>query len=167
MGGPRVRKDHVRVEAMGTVDELNAVLGLVRAALPEGETADLLGRIQNDLFTLGAELALPPEGKAARPFAPLDDGRVTSLEEAVDAVVAAVGPQRAFVLPGGSPGAAHLHHARAVARRAERRVVALAGEDEVRPVVLRYLNRLSSLLHALALKANRDAGVPERNPSYP
>lgn len=166
MGGSRVRKDHLRVEAMGAVDELNAVLGVAIAALPPGDAADRLARIQNDLFTLGAELALPPRGRPAKPFPPLGEERVAALEEALDALQAEIGRQRAFVLPGGSPGASALHVARAVARRVERRVVALDREEAVNPQILRYLNRLSSLLHGFALKANRDADVAERNPTY-
>lgn len=165
--GPRVRKDDPRVEAMGAVDELNAVLGVVGAFSPEGGSAAILRGIQNDLFTVGAELSLPPEGRRVKDFVPLQEARVGALEEALRRAEEVAGPQKAFVLPGGSPEAALLHHARAVARRAERRVVALASREEVSPTILAYLNRLSSLLHGLALQANVEAGTEERRPSYP
>lgn len=166
MGGPRVRKDHYRIEAMGEVDELNSTLGVAMAFLPEGYEASLLAEVQNDLFTIGAELSLPPEGRQVRPFEPLAEERVGRLEEVIRDMESVIGPQRAFVLPGGSQAGAMLHLARSVARRAERRVVALNAREPVNRQILRYLNRLSSLLHAMALKVNRDAGVAERNPTY-
>lgn len=166
MGGSRVSKDHDRIEAIGEVDELNASLGEAIAALPADADAELLGEVQNDLFTIGAELALPTGARPAKAFTPLGEARITVLEAAIERLREAIGPQKAFVLPGGSREAALLHRARAVARRAERRVVTLAGRDEVNPEILRYLNRLSSLLHAMALRANQGAGVEERHPHY-
>ncbi len=165
--GPRVRKDDLRVEAMGEVDELNAILGVVGAFLPPGEATEILLQVQNDLFTVGAELSLPPKGRRVKAFNPLAEERVGALEEALRRADEAAGPQNAFVLPGGSREAALLHYARAVARRAERRVVALSGREKVSPTIMRYLNRLSSLLHGLALQANVEAGKEERRPSYP
>lgn len=159
-------KDHRRIEVLGAIDELNAALGLALVSLSAGPDADLLGAAQNDLFTLGAELAMAPGLRSKKPAPPLGNERVAALEEAITRLDQEVGPQRAFVLPGGSTAAAHLHQARAVARRAERRTVTLASEEEVNPTILRYLNRLSSLLHAMALRANQEAGVDEVHPSY-
>ncbi|MFQ6012215.1 MAG: cob(I)yrinic acid a,c-diamide adenosyltransferase [Thermoplasmata archaeon] len=164
--GSRVSKDHHRIEVLGTLDELNAVLGLALTALPAGPDARLLDEVQNDLFTMGAELAVAPAGESPPLASPLDSRRVRVLETGIARLEGEIGPQKAFVLPGGSPAAARLHHARAVVRRAERRAVALASREEVNPEILRYLNRLSSLLHAMALGANQEAGVEERRPSY-
>jgi cob(I)alamin adenosyltransferase len=163
--GGRVSKDHKRIEALGALDELNAALGVALSALPGGAEADLLGQVQNDLFTVGAELATAPE--QPRGLAPpLGSRRVKELEKSIASLEARLDPQKAFVLPGGSQAAAQLHFARAVSRRAERRVVALHSEDAVNPETLRYLNRLSTLLHALALWANLEAQVEERHPRY-
>ncbi len=165
LGGKRVRKDDLRIEAVGAVDELNAALGLVTSFLGRGEALEILEEVQNRLFTVGAEIGQGP-GKALRSYSPLAEAAVAVLEEAIDRLETRVGEQRAFVLPGGSREAALLHYARAVTRRAERKVVALASKEELNPQILRYLNRLSSLLHALALHANVEAGVEERHPSY-
>jgi cob(I)alamin adenosyltransferase len=142
----RVSKLHPRVEAYGTVDELNAVLGL--ALIQPGLSPRLrewLERVQNDLLDLGADLAVPPGGDRQR--LRVSDGYTQWLEEVCDEVNAKLQPLRSFVIPGGSPAAAHLHMARTVCRRAERR--ALAVEDG-NPQVLRYLNRLSDMLFILA-----------------
>ncbi len=157
-GGQRVPKDHLRVEAYGTVDELNACLGWARTLLPPGEVADVVEAVQNDLFTLGADLATPEEG-AEVPRVPA--AWVERLEGWIDRAQERVPPLRSFVLPGGAPAAAALHLARTVCRRAERRVVALARTEPVNPELIRYLNRLSDLLFVLARQANREAGVPE------
>ncbi len=169
-GGSRVAKDSARVEAYGTVDELNTVLGVARAALPMNGDADgvdaLLARVQSELFDLGAELATPP----ARLDTPLGariplatDARVAKLEGEIDFFEEALSPLKTFILPGGTPASAALHQARAVCRRAERRTVGLARTEEgtVRPEALRYLNRLSDLLFVLARQANHAAGRPD------
>ncbi len=165
LGGKRVRKDHLRIEATGAVDELNAALGIVTSFLHRGEAMEVLEEVQNRLFTVGAEI-VQESGKTISAFAPLSEAAVEGLEKATDSFEKSVGNQRAFVIPGGSREASLLHYTRAVARRAERRVVALASKEELNPQILRYLNRLSSLLHALALHANVEAGVEERHPSY-
>src|SRR2546423_4473629 len=160
----RVPKDDARVEAYGTVDELNCTLGAVRAALsPEAVLDPVLAGLQSDLFAVGAELATPPsqEAKLAAHMQLALDERTAALEAEIDRLEAALEPLKSFILPAGTPAAAALHVARAVCRRAERRTVALAKVDTVRPEILRYLNRLSDLLFVLARYANHLAGVPD------
>jgi cob(I)alamin adenosyltransferase len=164
--GERIPKDDARVEAYGTVDELNATLALGRAALPElGQRDDeqrldeILRRVQSELFCVGAELASPDPST-------LTIGRVTAdhidaLEGEIDAFNADLEPLTEFLLPGGGPASAHLHLSRVTCRRAERRVVALARMVDVEAAVLKYLNRLGDLLFVLARWAARSAGQPE------
>jgi cob(I)alamin adenosyltransferase len=149
----RVPKTHERIEAYGTVDELNAQLGvaLVTEGLPEAY-AGWLRRIQNDLFDLGADLAVPPGGDRLRVSA----AQVTWLEERCDEVNATLQPLRSFVIPGGTPGAAALHVCRTVCRRAERRTIACG--ERVNAECVRYLNRLSDLLFILSRGANASTG---------
>ncbi|MDP1617777.1 cob(I)yrinic acid a,c-diamide adenosyltransferase [Phenylobacterium sp.] len=154
--GAEVAKTDLRVEAYGAVDETNACLGLVR--LHTGDDADLdriLGRIQNDLFDLGADLANPPatDEDPARVLR-ISDSQVERLEQEIDAMNAALAPLTSFVLPGGSPAAAALHQARTVCRRAERAAVALAAAAAVGTPALKYLNRLSDLLFVASRRAN-------------
>ncbi len=158
-GGPRVRKDVPRIEAYGTIDELNAVLGLARAAAPPPEVDAVLLRVQHELFVLGAELATPAPGHAAVPA--IAQANVAALEAEIDRFEAVLPPLKEFILPAGSPAAAHLHLARTVCRRAERRAVSLAVAEPVSPVVLQYLNRLSDLLFVLARAANHAVGQPD------
>lgn len=159
-GGGRVPKDHLRVEAYGTVDELNSVLGWALTRLIDEGSRQRLSRVQHDLFALGADLATPPPGGERRrpdtPALPLE--RIDQMEAWIDAAGSETPPLREFVLPGGAPGAAALHVARAVCRRAERAVVALAREGGVREGIVPYLNRLSDLLFALARLENLRAG---------
>ena len=154
-----VRKDNLRVNAYGEVDELNAVLGVVRLQeLPEGWD-ERLGRVQNDLFDLGADLAVPmaAEGSHLRIAAV----RVTDLETWCDEFNDTLGPLDSFVLPGGTAAAAHLHVARTVCRRAERAVVMLADHEEIGVNVIAYLNRLSDLFFILARGSNHAVGRPD------
>jgi cob(I)alamin adenosyltransferase len=157
-GGRRVAKHDPRVAAYGTVDETNACIGLVRLHC-EGELDALLGRIQNDLFDLGADLAIPeatPEtGPPKHPPLRVSAGQVERLEREIDRINEGLEPLRSFVLPGGSPAAAFLHLARTVARRAEREMTALATREAVNPEAVRYINRLSDLLFVLARQANQ------------
>lgn len=151
--GSRVSKDDPRVAAYGTVDELNSVLGLLLTAQPPER--ELLRRIQNDLFDVGADLCCPQpdterEGERLRVTA----SQVTHLEEAIDRLNAALQPLTSFVLPGGTPSAAWCHLARTVCRRAEREVVTLMRNEKINPQVLIYLNRLSDLLFVLARVCN-------------
>jgi cob(I)alamin adenosyltransferase len=160
-GGGRVRKSEGRVEAYGEVDEANAAVGVARAALGDAELDAELGRVQSELFAIGAELASPHGARARSAVPAIDPAWATRLEEAMDRWDATLPELRAFVLPGGTPGAAALHLARCVCRRAERRVVALAGEAEVDPLALVYLNRLSDFLFVAARVANLRAGRAE------
>ena len=159
-GGGRVAKDDARVAAYGDVDELNACLGLARASGADHEIADELVRLQRDLFALGAQLADPGEKIAARVTkAALGDDDVARLEQLIDRYEAELPALRRFILAGGSPAGAALHVARAVCRRAERRMVAL--EPAVDAVLVRYVNRLSDLLFVLARAVNHRSGAVE------
>ncbi|MBU6504441.1 MAG: cob(I)yrinic acid a,c-diamide adenosyltransferase [Betaproteobacteria bacterium] len=149
--GTRVAKDHLRVEAMGDVDELNSVLGLLLTDTLPDDTRALLVRIQHDLFDLGAELCIP--GHRVIP-----ERRAEELEQAIDHHNESLPPLKEFILPGGSRSAALCHLARAVCRRAERRLVSLHGHEPLAPAALRYLNRLSDLLFVMARRLNRHAG---------
>ena len=158
--GTRVRKNDDRVDAYGEVDELNAWLGLARSSLSDRDLDDELAHVQRDLFALGAQLADPGQRIAGRVTkAVLTDDDVERLETLIDRLEDEVAPLRRFILAGGSPCGAALHVARAVCRRAERRMVAL--HPPVDSILLRYVNRLSDLLFVLARVANRRAGVPE------
>ena len=162
-GGPRVRKDHVRIEAFGTVDELNSHLGLIRTIPGSGALDELLRRIQCDLFELGAQLATPGDG-AER----IGLGHVELLEAAIDEHEARLPALSSFVLPTGTPLAAAIHVARTVCRRAERRVVQLGAMPDMRlPVnAIEFLNRLGDLLVVLARHANLTERVAD-DPWHP
>jgi len=166
-GGQRVRKDNVRVDAYGDVDELNSVLGLAGLYVEQAGDAELarhLRDIQEDLFTMGANLATPAPEDGGRPNAHvpvLNPARVAEMERWIDAADAELEPLKNFVLPGGTESAAMLHLARTVCRRAERRVVTLSYEAHIEQDVIVYLNRLSDLLFTLARLANRRAGAQD------
>ncbi len=159
-GGGRVSKDHPRVAAYGEVDELNSLLGVVRATAPEDFFDALFESIQRDLFAIGGHLATPDPDKVAKALekATLSHERVEAFERVIDEADRELPPLRAFVLPGGTPKAAMLHLARTVCRRAERHAVHLALQETVPELFLIYLNRLSDLLFALARLANHRAG---------
>jgi cob(I)alamin adenosyltransferase len=160
-GGGRVPKDHVRVAAYGDVDELNAVIGLVRATAPAAFEDALFESIQRDLFSIGGHLATPDPEKVRKALekASLSAGRIAEFERVIDAADGELPPLTAFVLPAGTPKAAVLHVARTVCRRAERQVVHLAAQEPVPDLFLVYLNRLSDLLFTLARLANHRAGA--------
>jgi cob(I)alamin adenosyltransferase len=176
VGGRAVRKDDPRVEAYGTVDELNAVLGLARswneAALAPAsgrdtparraarELDEILKRLQNELFDLGSELATPPEG-AWPGMIKVGDAEVTALERCIDRCQKDLAPLKSFILPGGGAVSAFLHQARTVCRRAERRLLPLVESEDVGEGPLRYLNRLSDLLFVLARWIAFHSAVPE------
>jgi cob(I)alamin adenosyltransferase len=176
----RVPKDHPRVRAYGTVDELNSFIGLALAQGLSQKLAEALPQIQNQLFHLGAELSFPSaEAEESRKASlsavarrPKDDEAISvvphieahhieALEHLIDKLNEVVGPLENFILPGGSPGAAALQVARAVCRRAERRVVTLMREESVRPEAQAYLNRLSDLLFVMARYENKQRGIAE------
>lgn len=159
--GARVPKYSDRVDAYGTVDEVNATLGLARLSA-EGESEAALARVQNDLFDLGADLCTPDienDATAKYPRLRIVADQVARLEAEIDAMNARLKPLRSFILPGGSALAAHLHLCRTVCRRAERRVVALAATEPVNPEAVKYLNRLSDWLFVLGRIANDDGAA--------
>jgi len=155
--GSRLSKNDIRVRAYGDVDETNSVIGLVRLNLENQRLDQMMARIQNDLFDLGADLAtpLPKKGEADSEYAlRMVPGQAERLEAELDDLNADLDPLTSFVLPGGSPPAAYLHQARTVCRRAERVCVALAAEQAVNPAALTYLNRLSDFLFVAARWCN-------------
>jgi cob(I)alamin adenosyltransferase len=158
--GGRVSKTHLRVEAYGTVDELNSVLGAARAAKPHAKTDARLMEVQRHLFHLGADLATPLDSKSDW-VVRMDAEKIRWLESGIDDMTAELPPLTHFILPGGSPAAAQLHVARTVCRRAERITVALQEHEPLGDHVLHYLNRLSDFLFTLARWENIQAGIPE------
>lgn len=161
LGGTRVPKDHLRIEAYGTVDELNSHLGLLRdmAAPHHGE---LIAGIQHTLFAIGSRLASSSEEEATKFQVPqVGDAEITALEQAMDAMDKELEPMRNFILPGGHPAVSQAHIARTVCRRAERRVVQLAAQEAIPEAVVRYINRLSDLLFVLARHLGKLHGVPD------
>lgn len=159
-GGKRVPKDALRIEAYGTVDELNSALGVARAWKPAKDLDDILGGLQNDLFVLGADLATPSEkqnGSVER----IQQEHITHLERTIDSIEARLKPLSSFIIPGGSHIAAQLHLARTICRRAERFVVKLSREERIEPQCSVFLNRVSDLLFVLARYANHVDGVEE------
>ena len=162
-GGGRVSKDHSRVAAYGTVDELNAHIGVAVSAVADSEIRGRLETIQHDLFTIGADLSSAPKQDGTRhehlPELPMT--RVGQMERWIDEADRELAPLQNFILPGGGPGAAALHVARTVCRRAERAVVHLATLEPVEEDIVIYLNRLSDLLFTLARMENHRSGVPD------
>ena len=155
--GSRVPKEAPRVEAYGTVDEANAAIGLARlevSSAADAEADAMLGRIQNDLFDLGADLCTPEDGRRAPGALRIVAAQVERLEREIDRMNKALRPLDSFILPGGTPAAAYLHLARTVTRRAERLVCALAAAEAVNPAAVKYLNRLSDHLFVLGRRVN-------------
>lgn len=157
-GGQRVAKDHPRIEAYGTIDELNSHLGIAQAHVTDPEVKALLEAIQHHLFDLGGDLCVLDDDKQRWGMPPFPAERVAWLEQALDKAAEELPPLKEFVLPGGEPAAGHLHVARCVCRRAERLCVALARAEPVSPQVIPYLNRLSDCLFQLARLVNLRAG---------
>jgi cob(I)alamin adenosyltransferase len=157
--GTRRPKHDLRIQAFGTVDETNAAIGVARLTAP-GEVDAMLGRIQNDLFDLGADLCVPETTKRGENRLRIADAQVERLEREIDAMNAELGPLNSFVLPGGTPAAAHLHLARVIARRAERLMVELGAREPVNPAALRYINRLSDHLFVASRFVN-DKGAKD------
>ena len=159
-GGGRVPKSHIRIETYGTIDELNSHIGLVRDVCQNPQHSRFLEEVQNNLFVLGAKLATNPQKSKVKPptLYPAD---VETLEQEIDRLDATLPALTNFVLPGGHSSVSFCHIARCVCRRAERRVVALAAVEEVDPIIIRYLNRLSDYLFVLARGFGQELGVEE------
>lgn len=159
--GSRVVKHDLRVAAYGTVDEANAVLGIARAEIARSEPSDplqradaILSRVQNDLFDVGADLCTPEEGRKGDGALRITTEQAARLETEIDTINERLDALTSFILPGGTMVAAHLHHARTVARRAERLVTKLSAAESVNPAAIVYLNRLSDLLFVMARDVN-------------
>jgi cob(I)alamin adenosyltransferase len=166
-GGARVPKHDLRVAAYGTADEANSVVGLARLHT-SGEADAMLSRIQNDLFDLGADLCTPEQENPKYPPLRMSQAQIDRLEREIDAMNAKLKPLDSFILPGGTPAAAHLHLARTVARRAERLMTELATREAINPLAIAYINRLSDHLFVLARHLNDDGArdvlwVPGKN----
>lgn len=159
-GGQRVPKDALRIEAYGTVDELNSVLGIVRADGVGGRLDEILGTLQDELFVLGADLATP-RSLQRKTLKRIGKKEAEFIEATIDALEKQLKPLKSFILPGGSPVAARLHFARTVCRRAERVVVRLSRNEDIGDDCMIFLNRLSDLLFVLARFANHSANVSE------
>lgn len=160
--GSRVSKADLRVAAYGDVDELNSLLGMARVGLQDAQLDEALGRIQNELFIVGADLASPMAIQVPR----MTEERIAAMEQLIDLLLEELEPLREFILPGGSALGATLHLARTVARRAERAIVSLAAEAEINLRALEYLNRLSDLLFVMARVANHRAGQREEAANF-
>ena len=161
-GGERVWKDNLRIECYGTVDELNAVLGLVLTEIKNTEIIDVLNKIQNDLFILGSDLATPKKESGNQPKVPrVSFKHSETLEKQIDFFDSRLPELRNFILPGGSKGASMLHLARTVCRRAERLVVNLTNEEKLSQEIVVYLNRLSDLLFVLSRFENFSSSIKD------
>ncbi|MBL4605274.1 MAG: cob(I)yrinic acid a,c-diamide adenosyltransferase [Flavobacteriaceae bacterium] len=166
-GGTRVPKHHLRIESYGTVDELNSYIGLIKDQSIDTETKNALIKIQNDLFTLGAMLATPPEketlksGKERLNIPKINDTSIQFLEDEIDFMNTKLPQMTHFILPGGHTTVSFCHIARCVCRRAERLSVSLSDEDSIHPNILTYLNRLSDYLFVLARKLSLDLSAQE------
>jgi len=161
VGGSRVRKSDLRLEAYGTVDELNSWIGMVKTGIVEKETNDLLSEIQNNLFVTGSKLASDEKGKIITDKLTIAEHQIKRLEEAIDRYEAALPPIRNFILPGGNATSAACHIARTVCRRAERAVVRLHEASPQEPEIIWYLNRLSDFLFVLSRKVTVESGLEE------
>lgn len=162
VGGVRIKKSDIRLEAYGTVDELNACVGLLVAMMTEEEDKAILERIQCNLFNVGTHLATDQSCTPLYASAKLGISETELMEKEIDALLSGLPAADGFVLPGGTPAAAQAHVCRTVCRRAERRVVALMGEAVVSPEIQQYMNRLSDYFYVLAKKLNFIAGRSEK-----
>lgn len=160
IGGTRVAKHHIRIEAYGTVDELNSWMGVIRDSVSDDAVKKLVIDIQDKLFTIGSHLASDPE-KSRMKLPEITDAHVTVMETAIDEIDKAVPPMKNFVLPGGHLSVSHCHVARCVCRRAERCIIHLSETAPVEEVIIRYINRLSDYLFMLSRKLTHDLGAEE------
>ena len=161
VGGVKVKKTNARIEAYGTVDELNSHLGLLVAILPNGNYRDMIIRIQSCLFNVCTNLATDQSQTPLYDSAKLPQGEIELLEQEVDRMMKLLPEKQGFILPGGTQAAAQAHVCRTVCRRAERRIVSLSEEAQITPETLQYVNRLSDYLFVLAKIINFNAGVNE------
>ena len=152
--GTRVAKDSLRVQAMGDVDELNSVIGLLLTEPVSDKIRSTLTEIQHDLFNIGGEICIPD-------YVILQQANIDNLEEAIDTLNETLAPLKEFILPGGTKAAAYCHLARTVCRRAERKLITLARDEKVTAISLKYLNRLSDLLFVLCRVINKEAGISD------
>ncbi len=162
IGGKRVAKNSARLEAYGTIDELNSLLGMIRSFPTDRQVEDELVEIQSRLFDVGGNLATDPENTRFKMKLGVKEADIERLEEAIDRMDGEVPPMTHFVLPGGNEVVSFCHLARTVCRRAERRILDLGGEAEVDALVLKYVNRLSDYLFILSRKLAHDSGLEER-----
>ena len=160
-GGQRVQKDSLRIEAYGTVDEVNSAIGVALASDLDTEVAQPLLVIQNELFHLGSDLCFLEEDKEKIELPRIEERHTEALERLIDRLNSSLGPLLNFILPGGAPGAAHLHLARTICRRAERVLVTLAEREPVGTHAVQYLNRLSDALFVLARYENNKKGASD------
>jgi cob(I)alamin adenosyltransferase len=163
VGGTRIKKNDLRLDAYGTVDELNTHIGIILTSDLPAEIRDLLFEVQNKLFNIGSRLASDEKGNEITVKLSITEDHINMLEMAIDKIEEDLTPLKQFILPGGSVAAARCHIARAVCRRAERCILDFAERQKVQPEVIRYMNRLSDFLFVLARKFNKDKGVDEKN----
>ncbi len=161
LGGKRVSKASKRIEAYGNIDETNAMLGVLASIIIHKDIRDLLAKIQNELFTLGSDLADPSYPENPYNIHRMDEAMIKYIEEAIDRYQEEVGEISYFILPGGSKGGALLHLARTVTRRAERSIIRLAEEEKINPMIIEYVNRLSDLFFILARVINNREGIKD------
>lgn len=164
MGGRRVSKDDLRIEACGTIDEASSFLGLAASFSSDAQIKEIIEKIQRDLFAIGSNLATPAEDRTriSYPIPEITAAHVVSLEKIIDEIETQVPALKKFILPGGSEAAAAIHVARSVVRRAERITVSYSKKEHVNPEIIKYLNRLSSLLFELARLANKKENIEEK-----
>ena len=161
VGGKRVPKTHARLEAYGTIDELNSFIGLLITYLKDQEEKDFLQRVQNNLFVIGSNLATDQSTTQLRQASVIPASLIEEMEQHIDVLDASIPPLTAFVLPGGSRGSAVCHVCRTVCRRAERRILTLSEQADISPELLAYVNRLSDYLFVLSRKINKDENHDE------
>jgi cob(I)alamin adenosyltransferase len=162
IGGTRVPKDHYRIEAYGTIDELNSYIGLVKDSFEHEHTREILGKLQDRLFSIGSHLAADPE-RSRMVLPQLNEADLVLLEQEIDRMDMVLPALKNFILPGGHPIVSYCHIARCVCRRAERATVKLDHHEKVEPIILHYLNRLSDYLFVLARFIGLELKTPEIN----
>jgi len=166
VGGERVTKNDLRIEATGTLDELNSTIGVAMSFINEEKLRFILEKAQHDLFTLGAELSWFTSKAGSRRMPVTTEEQVKELENHIDELDAMLAPQTAFILPNGTQASTFLHLARTVCRRAERLIVTLSQQYPLNPAIIKYVNRLSDLLFIMARYANKEFAVKEQQPIY-